>query len=314
MNLKEKSEHINKLVDDLFAEYLVSNLMEEGIGLNNILAVFNGQLKRSWAKDINYTEIKEFENGDEVLAFHLNRSGIYDSLPEALFHSGSNSSSVTGDEMAKESVKLKAEEKDIRLFFKPFENEIFSQRVQLSLTESRVFNHLYSDSLTGLIPDFWKIDKNIPQIFASKLIKLLPFVHEIVGNYKLTAKCLEFIINEKVTIEINHDEPENISQKNESVSISLGECGLGEDTVLGTEAVGFIGRLIFKIGPLENNSAKDFFKNAPNDSLLNCFYNYFIPVELDVETKLYQKKEKSEFVLSENPESAPSYLGYNSVL
>ncbi|MCF6358400.1 MAG: type VI secretion system baseplate subunit TssG, partial [Draconibacterium sp.] len=296
------------------AEYLVSNLIEEGVGINNILAVFDGQLKRNWSKDISRTIIEEFENGDEVLAVHLNRAGIYDSLPEALFHSFSSGSSVTGDEMAKESVKLKAEEKDIRLFFKPLENEIFFQGVRLATKESQVFSDIYSDSICGLIPDFWRIDENISSKFNTKLVKLLPFVHHIVGNYELTAKSLEFIINEKVSIDVSHSEPERISEKNEQVGISLGECSLGEDTVMGSRISGFVGRLIFNIGPLENSEPSDFFNNGEVDRLLKSFYNYFIPIELDVETELFQKEEKSKFVLSCDSEQEPSFLGYNSVL
>ena len=314
MKLKEKSEHINELLYDLLAEYLVSNLTEEGVGLNKILAVFDGQLKRKWSNDISLTEVEEFENGDEVITFHLNRSGIYDSLPEALFYRYSVNKNFTGEEMAKESVKLKVEEKEARLFFKPFENEIFLQGVRLASKESQVFSSLYSDFLNGLIPDFWKIDAGIPPRYTTKLIKLLPFVHQIVGNFELTAKCLEFIIDEKVTIEFSHEEPEIIQPENEPVNNSLGKCSLGEDTVLGMEVTGFIGRLVFQIGSLENTKPKDFFNNGPTDNLLKCFYSYFMPMELDIETKLFQKEAQSKFVLSSDPELVPSYLGYNSVL
>lgn len=115
MNLKTKSENINQLGLDLRAEYLVSCLVCEGIKPSELLAVFDGDLKRKWTTDIGRSEIETFGKGKTVLSIHLNRAGIYDSLPEALLHETSDSKNATGEEMAKDSMRLKAEEKQKQL-------------------------------------------------------------------------------------------------------------------------------------------------------------------------------------------------------
>jgi len=314
MNLKAKSDIINDLLFDLNAEFLVSCLLDEGFGQNKILAVFDGQLRRPWSRDINYTEIEQYENGSEALNIHLNRDGIYDALPEALFHDMQEENSNTGKEMAEESMKLKMEEKEARLFFKPFENEIFFQKAHLAQNETEIYESLFADLLNGLIPDFWKIDNKIPSKYTSKLIKLLPFVHKITGNYRLTAEALEFILNEKVEIRIESEEPKDFLTDNKQDSGILGTGVLGKDLIMGNRISGFIGRLFVNIGPLYNSQPKDYFTNESLQRLLNCFFGYFIPMELDVKTNLIMLEEKSKFVLGEEKEGVGSYLGFNSVL
>ncbi len=132
MNLQEKSQQINELLLDLTAEYIAVGLYNEGISKRDILAIFEGDLKRKWSTDLDRAEVESFESGKEALSIFLNRTGVYDSLPEALFHRFSDSRNATGEDMAKESMQLKNEEKQIRKFFRPFENEIFLQRAEVA--------------------------------------------------------------------------------------------------------------------------------------------------------------------------------------
>jgi hypothetical protein len=322
VNLQEKSDIINALFYDLKAEFVIAVLLTEGMSQNDITAVFDGILKRKWSTDINYTEVEKFESGDEVLSIHLNRPGIYDGLPEALFHSLSDSRNATGEDMAKESMRLKSEEKQVRLFLRPFENEIFFRTVNVAIKENLNFKDVYSDFLDGLIPGFWKIDNRIPEKYSCKLSRLLPFAHQLAGDYDLTAECLEFILGEKVEIELLDEEAETEgklrveSSMNDFHGSCLGNSKLGYDTIAGQTASGFIGKLIVRIGPLKNTDPKDFFKGGPADRALNCFYGYFMPIELDVETKIKAEKEKNNFILEETrvSELPMSYLGYNTAI
>ncbi len=317
MNLQQNSESINDTLYDIRAEYIISCLLKAGLSRDDILAVYEGPLKRRWSTDICYSEVESFESGDESLTIRLNRSGIYDNLPEAFFHDNPDKGNTTGKEMAKDSMKLKTEEKQIRLFFRPIENEFFLQNVRVATCESRELQSINFEFLNGLIPGFWKVDEKIPVKYKAKLIKLLPITSKILGNYKITARCLEKILIEKVTMEfINHD-PDVLDSNLPGPSLkgfSLGRAKLGKDTVLHGRAGGFIGKLLVKIGPVENTAIKDFFNNGPADCLLRSFYSYFIPVELDVETKLITDKKQSRFILNPAFETGNSFLGYNTVL
>jgi hypothetical protein len=317
MNLKKKTIFINSLLHDLKAEYLVASLLDEGAPAGDIFVAFEGTLKRKWSADIRYAELESFENGDEVLGIRLNRAGIYDALPEALFHDYPDKRNATGEEMARDSMRLKAEEKQIRSFFRPFEHEFFLQKVRIAMKESGELQSFHFEFLDELFPDFWKIDKKIPALYVSKLIKLLPFVHRIVGNYELTARCLSEILNEKVSIGItgrNHECPEENNIDEGVNGFKLGRINLGKDTVLGNQPTGFIGKLLVRIGPVDGNKIKAYFKDGPADRLLRCFYGYFLPLELDVETRLLPEKTRSRLKLPADFETGDSYLGYNTVL
>ena len=317
MNLQEKSRRINDMLLDLTAEYLAVCLYNENVSKRDILTMFEGDLKRKWSTDVDRTEVESFESGKEALSIFLNRAGIYDSLPEALFHRFSDSRNATGEDMAKESMLLKNEEKQVRKFFRPFENEIFLQRTEVAINENAFFKNLYSDFLNELIPGFWKIDKRIPAKYASKLIRFLPFANKVAGNPELTAQCLEKILSEKVNIKRRNEESYPVGSQNFDSEFSGGRLGmskLGADLVMGQNPSGFIGSLLFKIGPLKNTEPKDFFVNGPADLLLNSFIGYFVPAELDVEIKLVSDKETRKFSLGSEQASAKSYLGYNTAL
>ncbi len=314
MKPEQKIEFVNSLPVDLKAEFLVSCMLEEGFSENDILVSLEGTLKRKWSTDISHSETESFENGDEAFTLFLNRAGIYDTLPEALFHRFSESRSVSGGDMAKESMRVKAEEKEIRKFFRPFENEIFYRKTGVIQKENRQLKNLYIDFLNGLIPGFWKIDKEIPYYYASRLIKYIPHAGRIAGDFELTSRCLENIIGEKVSITHDTAEPDNFNGIEINKGAVLGMSSLGNNTVTGKRVAGFVGRLIVNIGPLKQTPVKDFFSNGKADLLLSSFYSYFVPVELDVETNILPGKERRAFILNPDTETESPVLGYNTIL
>ncbi|NLB25084.1 MAG: hypothetical protein GX820_00160 [Bacteroidales bacterium] len=315
MNIYEKYELINSLLYDLRAEYLVAGMLAGGITAKEITASFDGVLKRKWSADINFAEIEKYENGEEALNIHLNRAGIYDALPEALFHEFIDNRNATGEEMAKESMKLKIAERSARLFFRPFENAVFLQNVAVADKENRQLESLYSELLNGLTADFWLTD-NIPSEYTVKLCRLLPLAHKIVGDYELTARCLESILDENVNIRLSdiEDNPHTDHNGSDIEVASLGNVRLGYDMIPGVNITGFIGKLQVIIGPVENTKITDYFKKGKAGLLLESFYGYFIPVELDVETKILINEGERNFIIGADDENQKSYLGYNTVI
>jgi hypothetical protein len=314
MNYHEKSEHINELNSDILAEYLVSTLIDEGLDMNDLLVFFDGQLKRNWSKDVAFSETGKYEIGKETLEIHLNRTGLYDGLPEAVFHAFGTDNNSSGEEMARDSVRLKSEEKQARLFFKPFENEIFLKGAMVVTQENQTLNSVYLNFLNRLIPELWKTDPGVPKDLTTKLEMLLPHATKITGNIDFMAQSLEFILNEKVTIYYSTAEPQRIEETVEKSGFSLGAGQLGKNMVLGSKIYGFVGRYIFRIGPLENNSPEYFFKNGPADSLIKSFCAYFTPFETETEIELEMNETFSHLILSNDEAHEKSFLGYNSIL
>jgi hypothetical protein len=311
--LDDISQYINQLSFDLKAELLIAVLAEQKIDPGEVLAFFDGQFRRNWSKDIEGSDSLNLDTGEEKLCIHLNRDGVYDSLPELLFHKNLETDNQSAEEMAKDSMRLKTEEKESRSFFQPFENEIFLLRVELAMKENQLLKNINTEFLTAIIEDFWRMDTDLPENYIARLKKLLPLVYRITGNYDLTAQCLEFILKESVMISAA-DLNGIIEDDNFGHSGILGECLLGVDTVSGNMVSGFVNRLICSIGPIENAETNEYVKNGKMDRFLNCFYSYFIPFELDIETKYIFETEQSLFELHDTIDTRLSFLGYNSVI
>jgi len=310
--LDKISDYINQLPFDLKAEILGAILTEQRMDCDRLLGSFEGQLKRVWSKDIAGATVENLKTGEEMLCLHLNRDGIYDTLPEAMFHKTEGKENPSGEDMAKESQQLKKEERDIRLFFQPFENEILYLGIRLSSKENKLMNSITAEYITGIIPYFWSIDDDLPENLVTSLQKILPLVYRITGNYSLTASSLEFILKEKVNFLLADTPPAGDHSYDSGNAGVVGECLLGVDSIAGDQINGFIGRIIFTVGPILKQENVILVKNGKMNRFLNCFYGYFIPCEMDVETRYIFREEDNIFVLNDEQGAKISYLGLNS--
>jgi hypothetical protein len=186
--------------------------------------------------------------------------------------------------------------------------------VEVANNEHSLYQKIYTESLNGLIADFWKIDKHIPYRYAFKLIQLLPFKTKIVGNYNLTAEALQFILGEDVNIDIDFCEPATNEIQSTDLGGILGESYLGSDFVMGSSISGYVASVIINVGPIKNSQPMDFHANGIAERLIKAFVGYFVPMEYDVYTKLLIEKDMSSLVLSVDEEAVASHLGFNSVL
>jgi hypothetical protein len=249
-----------------------------------------------------------------MLCLHLNRDGIYDTLPEALFHSSSGFEDQSAKEMAKDSMKIRNEEKEARKFFQPFENEIFLQRVHLAMTENKLFERIYRDFLTGVIPDLWKTDIDFPDIFVTRLKKMLPLLNQVTGDLTLTGQCLEFIIDESVEVTCETHLDEDTETCDAIFSGVLGKSILGVDTISGDRVGNIVSNLIFSIGPIADNETGTLVREGRMDGFLSYYYSYFVPFEYEVMTEYIFGTEQGKFILNDNADKKASFLGYNSVI
>ena len=313
VELREISEYINRLSVDFKAEAFLS-LFEGRVDFSKILASYEGQLKRAWSRDISKAEILSLYSGPELLNIKLNRDGIYDCMPEAIFHDLAGNDCSTGSDMAKESMRVKAQEKEGRLFFQPIENEIFRQGLLLSAEENRLFELINAHKLLGLIPDFFEIEADLHPAYVAKMIRLIPQAHLIAGNATLTAQCLEFVIEEKVGISSSWPEFFDLKTDDRERVGVVGSLTLGFDSVVGDVINGPVKFIHVKIGPIENPKSIELILDGSMDKFLNTFYGFFMPVEVDLKTQFVFKEEDACFILANENETEKSYLGLNSVI
>jgi hypothetical protein len=313
-DLEDLIRLIRSYPTDIRAEVLLADLLLDGISPSEINIFFNGSFKRGYSNDILKVEKLDLNNSKEVLGITLARDGLYDILPEGLFHAAPESAISTGKGMASDSKKDAKIEEETRKFFLPFENEFFYQRVLLELKERSILQKLNDNNLEEFFLDFWKIDRSLPKELIVKLSALLPFIRDVVGNFRMTACFLAAILGEEVTHSIQYSaeakaDPGNYHTRR---GCSLGKTSLGVDSVIGTPLPESCKLIRFYVGPLKTTGIEAYLVNGDIARFIECFFSYFIPIEIDAEFTVILPEEKQSFI--PGSETAASIMGYSTVI
>ena len=305
---------IKNTFSDIKAEAIIADLIENRFEKDKILFIQKGIFKRRYSRDINSIKNVKLENGQELLGVYLNRDGLYDALPEGLFHERSEKTVSESDRGSQETKKLKQEEKAVRNFFLPFENEIIHQGVQLELEERKILSQFSEKVFNDIYPELWDLHKFPDRKYVYKMVLLLHFAHKIVGNPELTAQCLETILEEKVEVKIIHcsgyEHRKDTSKKTGETKCLLGAGELGIDFVCGDHFGTYNQTMEFNIGPLKNTSITEYLENGVIAKFLSCFYGYFVPFDLDVTSTILVDQAKQSFEL--NKKLGGPILGFES--
>lgn len=282
---------------DISAEVIVAELVEHGLDLNKIDIQPQGLFERSYKKDVANVDFKFSDNGELThIYLKVNREGIYDSLPEVLFHQPAERVAYKSkDRMLQDSVRLDKEEKATRLFFKPIESAIYKQRISLELKERETIRNFSSKEIIR----FWDLPVFLSKKQVATLLFLLPITTKIVGKINLVNGCLEAILEEKVNIRINHDFKPREEDEDINVMGVLGGASLGVDTITKGTFDDGIPTVTLEIGPVSPKKITSFMPEGTRDVLVNWLIEYFFPAEWEVDVE----------ILINNDDFRPSILG-----
>ncbi len=107
---------------DINAETLLAELLSNGLVTNQLKVSKSSAFKKIYRKDVDKVFFDSDDQGTQNATIAINRDGIYDVLPEGLFHQPtSTGSGINTSAMVAESRRLREEEKKARLFFQPFD-------------------------------------------------------------------------------------------------------------------------------------------------------------------------------------------------
>lgn len=291
-----KSQELENIFEELLtvfqslkAEIVVAELHKNSsLSQQDIVIKNKSAFRRSHRRDI-------LEHGtleDDLLYLNLSRNGLYDQLPEGLFHSkDTNIGKTSYPELRK---TYKKEEEEARHFFLPLENEFFNQKLNIEKKEQELLNNFINLDDEFLI-DFWKIDRSIPKKYLLKLLKLLPYAYKIAGNIELMQLCLKNILNKNVKITKTYN-PNPISDRN----LIKDELVLGTNFTL-TKNHNTILQPYYnvEIGPIEEEDINNYISKEGILKFVNVFYDYFFPIEISVKTNL-KIIENDGFSLNQN--------------
>lgn len=302
---------VNTVETDYRAELVAAGLIENGC-----LSEKTHIVRRSMpeiAKDVDKIKKEYTDVGvdvDEYLCIYANRSGIYDVLPEGVFHQSASAKKQQGrDAIIGEIAKQRKEEFFARKYFQPFEMALDKALVDARIYEQRYNKpHLYG-YLSRIFDEQWEILKHLSVVQSLLFLRLVPIMTEAPGSLELTAKVIGILLNCPVSIRESKKSKHAMTSKK---SVSLGNWKLGINSVTGKTVSGDNMDLEISIGPVTPQEMKLFEYNANRDLILRCLIDMLFPFDRSIKVKYVVTETEKKFRLS--GQGHKTYLGINTTL
>lgn len=291
---------------DLKAEFIASSLLEDGRSADQILLRPLGGFKRRSHRDVEVT--RELELGHfkgEVI--DSNRSGIYDYLPEQLFHLPSSNTINTLKKKVDEIRFQREKEQKSRLFFLPLEQEFFLNRVTLTRIEQNAWELDANSGLLRELKAFWQAPDSLDPATFVQLLGILPFVSEYRGNLKIASDIIANALRLPVTIYEVPGEKYRLES-----AASLNDMSLGADASLGGEVDTYLPRIVVNVEIPDPAALETYIHNEVFETTVHWLIGWFIPVEYDYTVSLELAPGTAPFRLSAEDGYA-TRLGYASL-
>ncbi|HYH14964.1 MAG TPA: hypothetical protein VD794_07085 [Flavisolibacter sp.] len=264
----------------LKAEAFCAELLRSGFSFDQFIIDHASAFKRGYRNDIEKISYKYNETYQQnEVTITLNRDGIYDRLPEGLFHqTKGNRKTLTTKEMVDEYRRYREEERQARRFFQPIEQVLFLFSVLTLKKEQDLSLNMLQGRLGNELAEFWGIPTDLPEEPSAMLLRIMPWIQQVKGDQQLTAKALEVLLGKPVTISNLQREV----QSSEHCSLSLGEQMLGADTVIGQWFEEPTDCWRVTIQQLTKEEVALYPEAQPYGRFLKQFEELFIPLTIDV--------------------------------
>lgn len=301
-------ENINSLLPcELKAEFAAASLLENGLLPEQIVFKPLGAFKRRSHADIENSGQQQIGNF-EGLVLESNRNGIYDYLPEQLFHI---SAPVAGKTLKKKIEDIRAErekEQKTRLFFLPLEQEYFFSKVWINQIEHRAGSLQHDSLLFAELRHFWQIPMFVSDLTFIRFLSALPEISECRADFEKAENMLSSILSKEVTLEYQPEKGEVMIP-----GAALGSSKLGIDFLSGGCLESYLPVIRVNITCANADDLEICLTDTSFDNLTHWLLGWFLPVEYDYYIHL-TITDNPGFILTEKDLVQSSRLGYTSIL
>jgi hypothetical protein len=304
---------INTVDTDYRAETLLAGLIENGRDAAETHLIREKGDRRGVLKDIDKVETKYDDAGFDIVEYlcvYTNRKGIYDSLPEGVFHQSSNPKRQKSQEEILHEIKTQREEEFFaRKYFQPFEMVLDKILVDIQRYEQKYNKpHLYQN-LTGMFEEYWDILKYLTTAQALLFIKAIPVMEDISRSLDSTAKVMEIILDCPVSIREGKKSEHRLTS---GEATGLGKWRLGVNAIVGKSVAGDSVDLEITVGPASPEKIKGFLPGQINDRILKSLIELTVPFDRYTAVKYRVTETEKKFRLSGDTHKA--WLGINTTI
>ncbi len=316
--MKMTSEELKTALDQLpvrrlRVEAVVDELVSGGFCRKEEIVIYP-ERSSGYFYERDVSEIEPVFNelsGTSWFKVNTPRDGLYDTLPERLFHrpSGRTHSDEQWEEIRAEEEQ---QEEEARKFFLPFDNAMTHQRVRIEQFEKQALAGQDKGFLKEFLAIFWPESAHLllTEHQQSSLFQMTAIAHKAAGNIALMQDCFEQLLGDPV--ELAYESISN-SLPVETAFVPLGEAALGVDTVIASPSMDDQTLCLkISIGPLASEKMGSYVPNAKSRKIVDFLCGMLIPIELDWRLDLVTSKSTEGFHL--NPINQAALLGFTTVL
>lgn len=299
---------LNQLPFDIRAEVVAVDLFEKGIDPDRIIIRPISIFQRRFRKDLASASVQRNNVGQEELHVEITRDGVYDMLPEGIFHQPKYKKGERNRTALISDVKrMRDEEAAARQFFQPMENELFRLRAEVERAERKLFLDLEESNTNNLLINFWDLRDYRSYPTLPFLVRLLPIMYRLTGKLEQINVCYQLLLGVPVSIEVVNTF-ESIETNMEGWKMS--HHALGFETVLGTQVMNDLPSYQIKIGPVPASEIPQFLPSGKMIKYLELLNSCFLMAGYDIAWEIIPEDPKH---ITKEP-SAEAYLGVNSYL
>jgi hypothetical protein len=259
-------------------EILCSELLRRGLSFDQLKLDFASNFKKSYHGDIEAIVPWLSEHSSrEALQVSANRNGIYDRLPEGLFHQPLGHSRVAdASAMKDEHRRYREEEKEAKRFFQPYDQEIFRYHLLVEQAEQTMSINLLRGNVNETWQHFWNLPEHLPEEANDAFVRILPWCFLISGDLALTTNALQFILSKKVDVKAFWQ----YEHRSGVAPFQLGDALLSNNTILGQHYLMPELHWHFTIHDLTAAERAQFPAGKPMGLLLERFTDIFLPIHI----------------------------------
>jgi len=303
----EIAEIISQIPIDLRVEVVVSDVLQSGFSATDLFVQPVGIFKRRFNKDIDEADVIEFDNRQQAVFVRTPREGIYDMLPQILFHNGPSRNSQalkSAASMVEDYRKRVQEEKEARQFFSAYEIEFYRQRIANAIYEQKLTDSISykMDNIEFL--SYW----GLPEVFNNNqkgvLFYLFPIFHKIRGVLHYMQPIYEMILNQKIVIEKSSYKKMEFDKQ---IPL-LGDMYLSANSCLDGGCNSIFETYIIKVVDVSPEKVVEYLPNSLNIKIIEKLNEYFVPFFCETEIIVSGKRSRT---LMDVGDKKASRLGYS---
>ena len=299
--MPENSLHIapKHLNVDLRLEVLANEMLDAGVALDQLLVSPQGGFYRGFRRDVAEVAIIEDNLGDPLYyQIKTSRNGIYDGIPENLFHDKLYDVQEGKDIDPVENVKRnRKEEEAARSFFQVVEKEIYRLKILFEQEERKSIIGTSQFSQHEIFLQIWsELDKDRIGPYISQLTQILPLASKYHGNIEVIQIMLEYLLQAPVHIRLDL---QNGSKVHTKIPCVLGEARSGVDSVLGGVFHDFEPAFFISIGPVSPETLELFMPDQVGTNALRIFCDYYFPLNSKINFEYGMNKTQGTVVLTD---------------